>query len=283
MKLFNKTTMAAAVALAGFTLALPSQAFFEEVEEFDEFEPIVEINATDGDVGFHVLVDGEAWKHINIRNPQGRTVFRAHDSNSLRQQGLTELFMESAEPPCWDDDGEYDEDEIVTVEKFLERFVSGEYSAHGLTLENERLESSGELTHAIPAAPETMAHIIWDEEEAAYDVAITWGPGSDLGNCEFDAELLDEHPADVEVVRWEIVVEPDEDTIEEEGGEWPEDLPFSTFAVQVPGHINEVEVPDEFMQPYLDAGVYHFKYEVGAKEESGNQTFTEEAFTVGME
>lgn len=266
------------LASAGGAAAVAAQPI-----EFDEFVPIVEINATDGDVGFHVLLDGEAWRWARIWDADGKIIFRARDFNSLREQGLTEIFMESAEPPCWDEEGEADEDEILTVDDFVERFPAGEYIARGRTVEdNERLLSEAELTHHLPAAPLTEAVVEWDEEDSEWDVSIAWDTGVDLGTCDYSPDSLPVPPADVEVVRWEVVVEPDEDAIEEAGGELPEGLPFSVFSVQVPGHIYSVEVPDEFMQPYLDAGVMYFKYEVGAREESGNQTFTEEVFTVGM-
>jgi len=269
---------------AGLLLAVPlTPALAQGLIEFDEFVPIVEINATDGDVGFHVLLDGDAWRWARIWNPEGRVIFRARDFDGLLDQGLTEVFMESAEPPCWDEEGEADEDEILTVDDFLLRFPAGSYIARGRTIEdNERLLGEAELTHHLPAAPITEVIVEFDDEDGEWDVAIEWDTGMDLGNCDYSPSSLPVAPGDVEVVRWEIVVEPDEDAIEEDGGEWPEDLPFSVFSVQVPGDIRSVEVPDEYLQAYLDAGVMHFKYEVGAREESGNQTFTEESFTVGM-
>ena len=85
---------------------------------------------------------------------------------------------------------------------------------------------------------------------------------------------LDSRSAEVEVVRWEIVVEPDEDQVEEAG------VVFGVFSVQLPGDVNEVEVPEERGERYVAAGVTIFKYEVGATEESGNQTFPEDEFDI---
>lgn len=286
MNLLHGNRIYAGLLIAGLTAV---SGYAIATEEFDEFVPIVEINASDGDVGFHVLVDGEGWEWVRIWDPDNNPIFRARAFGALRDQGGTEIFMESAEPPCWHDmeDEDYDPEEVVTVAQFLARFVEGEYIARGRTLSDEMLQAEGELTHNLPAAPETEVEVVLDEDEGfeeeddgEYEVTISWEPGEDLGECEYeDADIPD--PAEVEVVRWEIVVEPNEDELPD--GELPEGVPKSKFMVQLPGDASSVEVPEEFIQFYLDEGVHHFKYEVGAREESGNQTFTEEEFTVGLE
>ena len=43
------------IALAGFACIGVPSALANGYEEFDEFVPIIEINATDGDIGYHVL------------------------------------------------------------------------------------------------------------------------------------------------------------------------------------------------------------------------------------
>ncbi len=85
-------------------------------------------------------------------------------------------------------------------------------------------------------------------------------------------------------MRWEVVLEPNEDELD--GGELPEGLAFAVFSIQLPADSDDwtsemsVVVPQEYVDAYLDEGVNQFKYEVGAKEESGNQTFTEEEFEI---
>lgn len=274
------------------SLSLQSQA--DAPEEFSEFAPIVEINASDGDVGFHVLLDGAAWKKARIFDPDGNRIFKASDYQGLREQGLTELFMETAEPLCWHDteDEDYDPDDVVTVADFVSRFPAGEYEARGKSIDNGALQSIAELTHNLPAAPETDISVELDSNDEdsdgdEYEVTISWEPGTDLGECEFtiganEGEIPD--PSTIEVVRWEVVVEPDDDTFLEETGleEWPDNLPETKFSVQLHADTREIELPEEFIMPYVDAGMYYFKYEVGAKEEGGNQTFTEEEFSVGI-
>lgn len=240
-------------------------------EKFDSFDPIVEINASDGDVGFHFLVAGGPARVAVILDQRLKRIFRTTASHSLRAQGLSEVFVESAEPKCWTDPEEDPDEEVRTVAQFTDRFREGTYLAMGRTLENELIWAGGTFTHNLPAAPVTNAMIV--DTADGTTVQISWEPGTDLGNCEFaDANIPD--PASVEVVRWEISFEPDID-----------DLPagfslLSKYAVQLPGDARNVTVPAEFLAPWLDAGVSEFKYEIGAKEESGNQTFTEQALEI---
>ena len=103
------------------------------------------------------------------------------------------------------------------------------------------------------------------------EVELEWEPGDDLGRCEFEGLVragVIPHPADVEVVRWEVVVEPDEDQV-------PEEIAMGVYSTQLPGHVREVEISEEFIEAYTDVGVTTFKFEVGAKEAGGNQTFFE--------
>ena len=270
---FNKLPLswAAATSLALSFVSSDAAA----TERYDEFVPIVEINATDGDVGFHVLLDGTGWDVAKIYRSNWDRIFKANAFKSLNRQGLTELFMESAEPLCWNDPEADPEDleNIVTVEDFVNRFAAGTYYARGRDLAGEVIKGSGQLTHDLPAAPIVNIDAGLDVDGNA-DVTISWQVGVDLGNCAYPEGLITD-PGDVEVVRWEIVVEPDEDAVEEA------DLEDTVFVVQFHGDAPmSVDVPAEFFGPYLDAGVTDFKGEVGAREESGNQTFTEIEFTV---
>ena len=74
-----------------------------------------------------------------------------------------------------------------------------------------------------------------------------------------------------EIVGWEVVVEQDAD-------EAPE--PSRKFTVQLPPDQTSVLVPAEYLEMFLGEGFDEFKFEVGAIEESGNQTFSEGTFTV---
>ena len=113
---------------------------------FDEAEVFFELNHTDGDLGIHALIDGEAWKQLEIEAPNGREILEIKAKSRLRRQGLTELFFESAEPT-------FDE---LSPTRFFRRFPEGVYEIEGKTLEGDELESAVEVTHLLPAPPENI-------------------------------------------------------------------------------------------------------------------------------
>src|SRR5262245_1200362 len=62
---------------------------------FDEAQLFFELNHTDGDLGIHGLIDGDAWKRLEIEDPAERKMLNIWVSGRLRRQGLTEVFFES--------------------------------------------------------------------------------------------------------------------------------------------------------------------------------------------
>ena len=57
-----------------------------------------ELNHTDGDLGIHGLIDGDAWKSLEIEGPGEQLLMNVWIRGSLRKQGMTEFFFESDEP-----------------------------------------------------------------------------------------------------------------------------------------------------------------------------------------
>ena len=57
---------------------------------FDEHEIFFELNNTDGDLGIHSLIDGDAWERLRIDDPSGRNILDVKLKGRLRKQGLTE-------------------------------------------------------------------------------------------------------------------------------------------------------------------------------------------------
>jgi len=232
--------------------------------DFGECKTLVEINASDGDIGFHFLMDGHDLIRAAILGPRYRTIFRERARGPLRKQYLTETFVESAEPLCWEPEPEDDEygEEFVTLEEFIDRWQSGTYTFVGFGKEWEWSRGETTLEYDLPAAP---AELDYDEG------MVSWEPGTDLGECA-DSEELDElveagvlpiHPASVLVAEWEVVFEAD----------IPGNLKYS---VRVPGDIleYEVSVPQEFLDS-LPANT-PAKIEVGAIGFGDNATFFEE-------
>jgi hypothetical protein len=259
-----RTTAAAALILGTGTTEVMAT---EPCGDFGECTALIEINATDGDIGFQFLMDGDDLNSGAIHDPNGAKVFEDRAKGPLREQKLTETFAESAEPLCWDDPDADPDDEIVTLEEFLERWTEGTYVFSGMGDGGEKSLGETELTHALPAAP---ADVEFDGS------VISWDTGDDLGQCASFAELTDlvqdgtllVHPEDVTVAAWEIVLEPDV-----EDGDPTGDLVFN---IRVSGAIapREVTVPADYLASLPDDTPV--KIEVGAIGVDNNATFTEE-------
>jgi hypothetical protein len=253
---------AALVLGAGTTTVMAT----EPCGDLDACKAFIEINSTDGDIGFHFLMDADDLNSGRIDDPNGAKVFEDQAKGPLREQKLTETFAESAEPLCWEDPGADPDDEILTLEEFLDRWADGTYVFSAAGDGGEKLTGETELTHALPAAP---ANVSFNGS------VISWDAGDDLGNCASFSELNDlvedgilpVHPEDVTVAAWEIVLEPDV-----EDGDPTGDLVFN---VRVSGAIatKEVTVPADYLASLPDDTPV--KIEVGAIGVDNNATFTE--------
>jgi hypothetical protein len=238
----------------------------EPCGDFGECKVLVEINATDGDIGFHFLMDGDDLNSARLFDPNGVKVFEDQAKGPLLEQKLTETFAESAEPLCWPDPEADPDEEIVTLEEFLERWAAGTYVFTGMADGGEKSQGETELTHQLPAAP---ASLDFDGS------VISWATGDDLGNCASAAELaglvaagaLPLHPEDVPVAAWEVVLEPDV-----EDGDPTGQLVFS---VRLPGDVamKAVMVPADYLASLPDDTPV--KIEVGAIGSDDNATFSE--------
>jgi len=266
IKLISYFSTPLALFLAVAPVSVMAQA------EFDETKVLIEINASDGDIGFHAKYDADAWWKVFMFAPNGKKILKEMASGPLREQGVTENFFESAEPLCAEGD---DPDElVVTLAEFLDRFPDGDYLLYGENNEGEELIGSAELTYNLPAAPDISAMLDEDDEPVEFGagdpVVIEWAEGDDLGECDFGDLIPD--PGSVEEVAWEAVVEPECEGVE---------IEFERkFTAQLPPGETSVTVSPEFMAGYTSIGCFEFKFEVGAIEESGNQTFSEGEFTV---
>lgn len=245
----------------------------EPCEDFGECKVLIEINSTDGDIGFHFLMDGDDLNSAGIDDPNGAKVFEDQAKGPLREQKLTETFAESAEPLCWPDPEADPEDleDMVTLRDFRDVWEPGTYVFSGSSDGGEKSFGETELTYNLPAAPQ---NVNFDGS------AITWTAGNDIGNCaplvatvegqETVADLLDiiADPAGVAVAAWEIVLEPDVDDGDPTGN--------LVFSVRVAGDImpTAVTVSSEYLASLpADTPV---KIEVGAIGNDDNATFTEE-------
>lgn len=255
----------------GFVIAVWMTALTVEAQagvvELDEARVLVEINAFDGDAGFHVFFDGDPWTVMKLKCPDDSVAMKIKTRGKVRDQGMTEGFFESSEPNF----------EEQSLEEFLERFPEGTYVFRGRTKENELITGAAELTHNLPAA--AVIVVEQDDEEIEpeseidpnEDLEIEWKPVTTVF-AEGDPQGEMTAPLESKVVRYIVVVEVDDDEIDK----------VMTFDV-LPEEIDEegefcVEIDDDFLLPGLD-----YKVEIGVREESGNQTFWEFPFSTAEE
>jgi hypothetical protein len=223
---------------------------------FKDAEFFIEYNSSAGDTGVQVFLDDDNWRKITISDPNDRTIFMVKGETTLGRQGLTELFFESVEP------------ELVAlpIEIFLDRFPEGDYEFKGLRNDGIKLESDAEFTHVIPCGP-----VVSPEESEILDpsleVIISWGVVT---------EVVD--PAATDAAEETVCTDPDE--LEQElfieSYQVIVEAPDGNLIVDLSDKAMELTVPSEIIEENT-----LYKFEVLAKEESGNQTITESFFCTG--
>lgn len=228
----------ALVAVLGGAGMQPSPA--GEGVRFARTQMYIEYNATAGDVGMQVSMDGEPWKELRVYRPDGRLIMEIKGRRSLALQGFTELFFESSEPPL----------SQVPLPIFLQRFPAGEYDFDGITLNGREIEGVATFTHAIPHEPE----VLLPKENSVQNpknTMVAWEPVMD--------------PPGSEIVAYQVTVTQVLDV-----------LPKRVFSVHVPADTLNVTVPPEFLQ--YDA-IYEFEVlaiETGGNQTIHRGNFTTE-------
>ena len=258
---------AATIAALALGIGAPASSADDDGDEipFAEAEIFFELNDTDGDLGIHALIDGDAWKKLVIEDPGERRMLKIRVTGRLRRQGLTELFFESAEPT-------FDE---LPPEKFFRRFPEGTYEIEGVTLEGIELESEVKLTHVMPAPAVVevngaAAAANCDAELPVVNkgdpVTLTWAevtmshPDPEGGGAGVQP------PIPVTIHNYEVVVEIDE-------------TPFRTSIILSPD-ARSFGVPSEILA-LSDLNDGEVKFEILVREASFNQTAVESCFCVG--
>ena len=299
----NGLLVLAAVALlgAGITTAnaespCPSWGPYNE---FGECKVLVEMNASDGDVGFHFLIDGDNLIRTSLFNPHWRKIWSYYVRKELRDQTLTESFNESAEPLCFDpvldndaedeETFENDDEDFRTLAEFVDLWKDGRYHFVGLNNEWDWAVGKTYLTFNLPAAPAEVDFEL-EEEDGDVEGEITWQMGDDFGMCsDFGLGIPDgvtlvaetgSGDEDYEtIVAWEIVLEP----------EFEDDDPNAqkslVYSIRVGADelacewddgecVYEQEVPDDYLESLPEDT--ELKVEIGAITSTDNATYTEE-------
>lgn len=231
--------LTAAGLLTGLGLTQgPVQAHGDHEDvELDEAEVYIEWNSTDTDYGIQFFWDSEGFTRMTVRNEDGRQALDVKTKRNVKEQGLTEGFFESVEPPS----------DEVSMEDFFDRFPEGEYEFRGRGMDGERLFGEAEFTHTLPAPPENLFP---EEDDVVAHTGFYAG---------FDAVTEDTEGNDLDVELYILVVEKiDDDPI------------LQTFEVVLRPDVTTIWIPEGFLEPDTE-----YKLEVIAQEESGNRTITE--------
>ncbi len=220
----------------------------KDVIKLGDASIIIEVNATDGDAGFQIFLDGDGWRNARVYDSNGARILKVSATGGVRNiGGGTELFMESSEP-------EYED--LDAMQALIDLLPEGEYFFLARTTDNNWATGTAELTHDIPAAPEIVTPTPPETEGEC-----TAGVFLDSAVIEWDPVETDIWgESGIEIEGYQVIVEAEED-------------PAREFMVVVPAETTAVTVPMEVLG---EGG--EFKFEILAIEESGNQTITESCF-----
>jgi hypothetical protein len=239
MTLRKRTLSLLAAAAVGFGATGAAAA---EVVELDDIAVYIEWNSTDTDYGIQFFWDSGGFTKMRVSNEDGKTVLDVKTKKNVKDQGLTEGFFESVEPPSSE----------LSREQFFERFPEGEYSFKGKGIEGEKLVGETEFTHTLPAPPANLF-----PEGGSTPSHLGFDAGFDPVTQDTDGNALD-------VELYVLVLEKiDDEPI------------LQVLEVILPPTQTSIAVPPEFLEPNTE-----YKLEIIAQEESGNRTIAEtEAFT----
>lgn len=238
---------------AGWLVAVAQPLQAAEVA-YSEARIFFELNDTDGDLGIHASIDGRPWRSLEIENPLGRRILAVAPTGSLRRQGMTQLFFESAEPP-------FDELPPAT---FFARFPAGVYEISGRALDGNELESEVVVSHVL-AAP--AGNLVVNGQPAADcdsedvpsvtpPVVISWDPVT-----ESHPEIGESGPITVD--RYQVFAE--------------QRVPNAhKYSLDLPATATSYTVPEEL----IALGDSELKFEIQVRATNGNQTATESCFLI---
>jgi hypothetical protein len=200
----------ALLLLLGLTASVPASTAGAEAKTipFADARLKIEVNATDGDAGLQVFLDGEPWRAVSLYNPSGRKLVEITAKGPLKNYGLTELFSESSEPSF----------DVFPLEEFKKLFPEGVYTFRGTTIDGKHLLSTAQLTHDIPDGPRIVRPRN-DAEVPRDHVVIAWKPVPTPG---------------VDIVGYQVVVTQED--------------PLRVLSVDLPARARRLPVPAEFLQ-----------------------------------
>jgi hypothetical protein len=216
--------------------------------QLPEAEIFLELNDTDGDLGLHGSIDGEAWTQLEIEAPDKSRLLDLFSRGRLSAQGMTQLAFESAEPP-------FDELPAAT---FFRRFREGRYEITARGQDGTEVKGVANLSHILAAAPD--------------NVLVSGLPAAE--NC--DSTLPRVHPP--VLIEWDPVTT----SHPEIGKPGPVVIEKYQFFVEGAGVMlsldlsnktTRVEIPE-----LITTSGKEFKFEIIARTTRGNNTAVESCF-----
>lgn len=204
--------LAAALPLAGIAVARsdPGAAPAAKPPRLAEATTIVEVNATDGDAGLQVFLDGRPWRSMQVFGPSGRRILDVQTKSRLKGYGLTELFSESSEPPF----------DRFPLSRFKRLFPAGRYRFAGTTVGGRRLVGSARLSHHIPDGPKITSPAA-DATVSRDNLVAAWDPVPERGG--------------IDITGYRAIVE--------------REHPLRVFNADLPASVTSVTVPREYLEP----------------------------------
>jgi hypothetical protein len=203
--------------------------------EFSDARLKVEINATDGDAGLQIFLDGEAWNAVELLDPHGSPIVDVDVTGRAGDFGLTELFSESSEPP-------FDE---FPLEQFKELFPEGTYTFRGTTIDGTPITATATVTHDFPDGPRILSPVA-DSRVSRDRVVVVWAPVTT--------------PADIDITDYQVLVVQEEPVLR-------------VFSADLPATATRLSIPAEFVQPRTEYKVEVLAIEAGGNQTLTELTF----------
>lgn len=212
----------------------------KKAEELEPVNVFIEWNSTEEDQGIQFFWDSDGFTRMMVFNESGKKVLDIETKKSVRDQGLTEVAIESVEP----------EGSEQTLDDFFERFPEGTYEFWGRSIEGNWLYGEADFTHDL------LEPVVFTDTSLPN---ISWTAPS---------QLLSGEPS--EVVGYEMVVE----LVVMENG----DERVFKETTTLPGDATSYLVSATFLDlinSFDPEDIVVLKIEILADEESGNRTITE--------
>jgi hypothetical protein len=212
------------------TLAIPLGAASAGAQpvEFSDARLKVEINATDGDAGLQIFLDGEGWNGVELRDPQGNAILGVNVTGGAQNYGLTELFSESSEPPF----------ETFPLQEFKELFPEGTYTFRGTSIDGKSMRGTATLTHDFPDGPKILSPTP-DSRVRRDQVVVKWAPVTT--------------PAGIDIDGYQVLVVQEEPVLR-------------VFSADLPETATVLKIPARFVQPRTEYKVEVLTIEAGGNQ-----------------